>query len=86
MGDFFGKGKLINYVKALLAYISGMAVFSIIAFLIGSIIDFLAWQATPANNWGIAKIIVIIMFLIASRFDMIMSLENLLHSIKFEIY
>jgi hypothetical protein len=42
IGDFFGKGKLINYVKALFAYISGMIAFSVTVFIIGSIIDLIA--------------------------------------------
>ena len=42
VGNFFGKKKIINYVKALFAYILGMLTFFIIAILSGSLIDLLA--------------------------------------------
>lgn len=41
IGDFYGKGKIINYVKAFFAYILGMLTFSITAIIIGTIIDLL---------------------------------------------
>ena len=41
IGQFYGKGKIVNYVKAFSAYILGMISFSITAILIGSLIDFL---------------------------------------------
>lgn len=42
IGQFYGKGKLLNYVKAFSAYILGMISFSITAILIGTLIDLLA--------------------------------------------
>lgn len=42
VGNFFGKKKVINYVKALFAYILGMLTFFMIAILSGSLIDLLA--------------------------------------------
>lgn len=44
IGQFYGKGKIVNYVKAFSAYILGMLTFSIIAILIGGVIDLLARQ------------------------------------------
>lgn len=41
IGQFYGKGKFINYVKAFFAYILGMLTFSITAIIIGTIIDLL---------------------------------------------
>lgn len=41
IGQFYGKGKIVNYVKVFFAYILGMISFSITAILIGSLIDFL---------------------------------------------
>jgi hypothetical protein len=42
IGQFYGKGKIVNYVKAFSAYILGMIAFTITAILIGSVIDLLA--------------------------------------------
>ena len=42
IGQFYGKEKIINYVKAFFAYILGMLTFSIAVLLIGTIIDLLA--------------------------------------------
>jgi hypothetical protein len=39
IGQFFGKGKIINYIKALFAYLLGMLTFLITAFLLGEIFD-----------------------------------------------
>ncbi|MEH6682718.1 MAG: DUF3667 domain-containing protein [Sediminicola sp.] len=39
IGEFYGKGKFINYAKAFFAYILGMLTFSITAVIIGAIID-----------------------------------------------
>lgn len=39
IGQFFGKNKVINYVKAFIAYIFGMAAFYLTATLIGKLID-----------------------------------------------
>lgn len=39
IGHFFGKGKFINYVKAFFAYVLGMVTFSLLAFLLGILID-----------------------------------------------
>jgi hypothetical protein len=39
IGQFFGKDKIFNYVKALFAYLLGMLTFTIITFLIGELID-----------------------------------------------
>lgn len=39
IGHFFGKQKLINYVKAFFAYVLGMITFSIVALLLGLLID-----------------------------------------------
>lgn len=44
IGQFYGKGKVVNYVKAFSAYILGMITFSITAILIGTVIDLLARQ------------------------------------------
>jgi hypothetical protein len=44
IGQFYGKRKLINYVKALSAYILGMITFSLTAILIGTLIDLLIKQ------------------------------------------
>lgn len=41
MGQFFGKDKFVNYLKAFSAYLLGMLTFTISLLLIGSIIDFL---------------------------------------------
>ena len=41
IGQFYGKGKFVNYVKAFLAYIVGMITFTLTAILIGTIIDLL---------------------------------------------
>jgi len=42
IGQFYGKRKFVNYAKAFSAYILGMISFSIMAILIGSLIDLLA--------------------------------------------
>lgn len=39
VGHFFGKDKLFNYVKALLAYLIGMITFTFLAILLGILID-----------------------------------------------
>ncbi len=39
IGHFFGKDRIINYVKAFSCYILGMITFSLIAILLGSLID-----------------------------------------------
>lgn len=39
IGQFYGKEKFINYVKAFFAYILGMVTFALLAILIGTIID-----------------------------------------------
>ncbi|MGE0930889.1 DUF3667 domain-containing protein [Peijinzhouia sedimentorum] len=39
IGQFFGKGTFINYVKALFAYILGMLTFAITTLIIGNMID-----------------------------------------------
>ena len=39
IGQFFGKDKILNYVKALFAYMLGMATFAFGAILIGILID-----------------------------------------------
>jgi len=44
IGQFYGKGKIVNYVKAFFAYILGMITFSITAILIGTVIDLLTVQ------------------------------------------
>ena len=41
IGQFFGKEKIFNYVKALFAYILGMITFTILAILLGVLIDIL---------------------------------------------
>lgn len=41
IGEFYGKRKFINYVKAFFAYLLGMLTFSITTILIGTIIDLL---------------------------------------------
>jgi len=41
IGQFYGKEKFINYVKAFFAYILGMVTFALLAILIGTIIDFI---------------------------------------------
>ncbi len=41
IGQFYGKGRAINYVKAFFAYILGMITFSISAISIGTAIDLL---------------------------------------------
>lgn len=41
IGSFFGKGQIINYVKALFAYIFGILNFVFLALLVGFLIDFL---------------------------------------------
>jgi hypothetical protein len=41
IGQFYGKGKFVNYVKAFFAYILGMITFSLTAIIIGTIIDLL---------------------------------------------
>jgi hypothetical protein len=42
IGQFYGKGKIVNYVKAFFAYLLGMLTFSITAILIGTLIDLIA--------------------------------------------
>lgn len=44
IGQFFGKGRLVNYVKALFAYILGLITFSITAVLVGLILDLLIYK------------------------------------------
>jgi len=39
IGDFFDRKKIINYVKALTAYILGMITFTLLALLLGAMID-----------------------------------------------
>lgn len=39
MGQFFDKKKVVNYVKALFAYLLGMITFSLVAVLLGTLID-----------------------------------------------
>lgn len=39
IGDFYGKGQWLHYVKALFAYILGMLSFSLAAILIGTLVD-----------------------------------------------
>lgn len=39
IGQFFGKDKIFNYGKALIAYVLGMVTFTILAFLLGLLID-----------------------------------------------
>ena len=39
IGQFFGKGKLLNYVKALFAYILGLITFTILVVFVGILID-----------------------------------------------
>ncbi|MDF7822086.1 DUF3667 domain-containing protein [Runella sp. MFBS21] len=39
IGQFFGKGKIINYVKAFFAYILGLLTFCLLAILLGVLID-----------------------------------------------
>jgi hypothetical protein len=39
IGEFYEKGKVINYVKALSAYILGMLTFSLTAIIIGIVTD-----------------------------------------------
>ena len=39
IGQFFGKGKLLNYVKALFAYILGLLTFTVLVIFIGILID-----------------------------------------------
>ena len=39
IGQFYDKGKVINYVKAFFAYILGMLTFTLIAIIVGTIID-----------------------------------------------
>jgi len=41
IGQFYGKGSIVNYIKAFFAYILGMITFSLTAIIIGSIIDLL---------------------------------------------
>ncbi len=43
-GQFFGKNKIMNYVKALFAYILGMISFFVVVFALGMIIDLIANQ------------------------------------------
>ncbi|TDE09034.1 DUF3667 domain-containing protein [Dyadobacter psychrotolerans] len=40
IGQFFGKDRIINYLKAFLAYILGMATFAFLAISLGIVIDF----------------------------------------------
>jgi hypothetical protein len=44
IGHFFGKNKILNYVKALFAYILGMVTFTLTALLLGLFIDWLVKQ------------------------------------------
>jgi hypothetical protein len=44
IGHFFGKNKILNYVKALFAYILGMTTFTLTALLLGFFIDWLVKQ------------------------------------------
>ncbi len=44
IGHFFGKDKIFNFVKALFAYLLGMITFTILAFLLGLLIDFIIKQ------------------------------------------
>ena len=39
IGQFFGKGKLLNYVKTLFAYILGLISFTILVVFVGILID-----------------------------------------------
>ena len=39
IGQFFDKSKVMSYVKALIAYMTGMIVFWFTAFLLGTLID-----------------------------------------------
>jgi hypothetical protein len=41
IGQFFGKGKIVNYVKAFFAYFLGMITFTLTAILLGALIDLL---------------------------------------------
>ena len=40
IGQFFEKKKVISYIKAISAYLLGMLTFSLVAILIGTIIDY----------------------------------------------
>lgn len=39
IGQFFGKGKIINYAKAFFAYILGLLTFCLLAIFLGVLID-----------------------------------------------
>jgi hypothetical protein len=42
IGQFYEKGKIVNYVKAFFAYILGMLTFTLTAILIGTLVDLIA--------------------------------------------
>ncbi len=41
IGEFFGKNKIINFLKALFAYFLGVATFTSLAIFVGMLVDFI---------------------------------------------